>query len=85
MIYNKQRKDWNEETYEVRNRGEKKKGKQILIKTQVMCKTLSALNSFFMSLKWNVQYFNFKPNGKNFHVAVWKTHPLAEKNCGGAP
>lgn len=39
MTYNRQRKDWNGETYKVSNREEKEKnGKQILIKNWVMCR-----------------------------------------------
>lgn len=38
MIYNKQRKDGNGETYKVSNREEKENnGKQVLIKKQVTC------------------------------------------------
>lgn len=39
MTYNRQRKVWNGEAYEVSNREEKEKNrKQILIKNQVMCR-----------------------------------------------
>lgn len=57
MMYNKQRKDWNGETYKVSNRKENKRKCKVdsnLKPGNVQSLYLTVLNSLFMSYKRNV-------------------------------